>query len=113
MIIVEIELRPFDPFKATEEEWRSFHEYRYKRYPEAHPGDPITADKVVENSLRFMREDLDIETHTVHLKGGPEELIGLIRMVKIKESSPSYEENKHTCDVMNLLWTQKCYNSAV
>jgi len=99
---MEIELRPFDPFKATKEEWRKFHEYRYKRYPEAHPGDPITDDEVVENSLRFMREDLDIETHFVHLKGKPDEVIGLIRMVAIKKSSPSYEDNKHTCDVMNL-----------
>jgi mycothiol synthase len=99
---MEIELRQFDPFKATDEEWRNFHQYRYKRYPETYPGDPITADKVVEDSLRFMRDESYIETHTVHLKVKPDEQIGLVRIGILKESSPSYEENKHFCQVINL-----------
>ena len=99
---MEIELRPFDPFKATEKEWRVFHEYRYKRYPEFAPGDPITADEAVEKSLRFMREEEHIETHTVHLKASPEEQIGLVRVSHFRETSPSYEENKHQCSVWNL-----------
>jgi GNAT superfamily N-acetyltransferase len=99
---MEIELRPFDPFKATEEEWRDFHEYRYKRYPEAHQGDPITADEVVEKSLRFMREEEHIETHSVHQRGGSDEWIGLIRVSHIKENSKSYEENKHICYIYNI-----------
>jgi GNAT superfamily N-acetyltransferase len=100
---MEIELRPFDPFKATKEEWRQFHEYRYKRYPEVHPGDPITADDVVEKSLRFMREEEYIETHSVHEKGKPDEWIGLVRVSVMKETSPSYEENKHFSFVYNLV----------
>jgi mycothiol synthase len=100
--IVEIELRPFDPFKATEEEWKAFHQYRYRRYPEFAPGDPITADDVVEKSLRFMREEEYIETHSVHLKGSPDEWIGLVRVSFMRETSPSYEENKHQCFVYNL-----------
>ena len=99
---MEIELRPFDPFKATTEEWRSFHEYRYKRYPENAPGDPITADDVVEKSLRFMRDEEHIETHSVHERGKPDEWIGLVRVSHIRETSPSYEENKHQCFVYNI-----------
>ncbi|MHA1963707.1 MAG: GNAT family N-acetyltransferase [Candidatus Thorarchaeota archaeon] len=99
---MEIELRPFDPFKATEEEWKIFHEYRYKRYPEALPGDPITADDVVEKSLRFIREEEYIETHSVHQKGVSDEWIGLVRVSVMKETSPSYEENKHFCYVYNV-----------
>ncbi|MFW9768218.1 MAG: GNAT family N-acetyltransferase [Candidatus Thorarchaeota archaeon] len=99
---MEIELRPFDPFKATKEEWKAFHEYRYKRYPEAHPDDPITADDVVEKNLRFLREEEYIETHSVHQKGVSDEWIGLVRVSVMKESSPSYEENKHFCYVYNL-----------
>lgn len=102
VIVLEIELRPFDPFKATRKEWKQFHEYRYKRYPEAHPGDPITADDVVEKSLRFMREEEHIETHSVHEKGTPDEWIGLVRVSVMKETSPSYEENKHQCFVYNV-----------
>ena len=102
MIIVEIELRPFDPFKATEVEWKAFHQCRYKRYPEAAPGDPITADDVVEKSLRFIRDEEHIETHSVHQKGVPDEWIGLVRVSHIRETSPSYEENKHQCFVYNL-----------
>lgn len=98
---MEIELRPFDPFKATKEEWRRFHEYRYKRYPESHPGDPITADDAVEKSLRFMREEEHIETHSVHEKGTPDEWIGLVRVSHMKEISPSYEENKRQAFVYN------------
>ena len=99
---MEIELRPFDPFKATEEEWKAFHQYRYKRYAEAHPGDPITADGIVEQSLRFMRDDDHIETHSVYEKGKTDEWIGLVRSSTLKESSPSYEENKHTVFVYNV-----------
>ncbi len=99
---MEIELRPFDPFKATEEEWKAFHQYRYKRYPEAHPGDPITADERVENSLRFMRKQEHIETHSVHEKGGPDDWIGLVRLSIVNEKSPSYEDNKHTCFIYNV-----------
>ena len=102
MIIVEIELRPFDPFKATKEEWKAFHQFGYKRYPEAHPGDPITADDVVEKTLRFLREEEYIETHSVHQKGVPDEWIGLVRVSVMKETSPSYEENKHFCYVYNV-----------
>ncbi|MGD9397906.1 MAG: GNAT family N-acetyltransferase [Candidatus Thorarchaeota archaeon] len=94
---MEIELRPFDPFKATEEDWKMYHQFRYKRYAEMAPGDPITADDAVESSLRFMRNEAHIETHTVHLKGKPEEQIGRVRMTILKESSASYEENKHIC----------------
>jgi mycothiol synthase len=99
---MEIELKPFDPFKATKEEWRRFHEYRYKRYPEFAPGDPITADDVVEKSLRFMREEEHIETHSVHEKGKLDEWIGLVRISHMKETSPSFEENKHQCFVYNV-----------
>ena len=99
---MEIELRPFDPFKATKKEWKAFHEYRYKRYPEAHPGDPITADEVVEKSLRFMRDEEHIETHSIHQKGVPDEWIGLVRISHLKETSPSFEENKHQCFIYNL-----------
>ncbi|MFX1605612.1 MAG: GNAT family N-acetyltransferase [Promethearchaeota archaeon] len=99
---MDVELRPFDPFKATDKEWRTFHQYRYKRYPEFAPGDPITADDVVEKSLRFMREEEYIETHSVHLKGAPNEWIGLVRVSVLKETSPSYEENKHQCFVYNV-----------
>lgn len=99
---MEIELRPFDPFKATEEEWKMFHQYRYKRYPEVHPGDPITADDAVEKSLRFMREEEYIETHSVHQKGATDEWIGLVRVSAMKETSPSYEENKYQCFVYNV-----------
>ena len=99
---MEIELRPFDPFTATAAEWKSFHQYRYKRYPEAHPGDPITADEIVEKSLRFMREESYIETHTVHLKSNPTEQIGLLRLTYVKETSPSYKDNNHICFVSNL-----------
>ena len=99
---MEIELRPFDPFKASETDWKIFHEYRYKRYPEFAPGDPITADEAVENSLRFMREEEYIETHSVHLVDAPDEWIGLVRVSTLKETSPSYEENKHQCFVYNI-----------
>jgi len=99
---MEIELRPFDPFKATEADWKIFHEYRYKRYPEFAPGDPITANDAVENSLRFMRDEEYIETHSVHLVDAPDEWIGLVRVSTLKETSPSYEENKHQCFVYNV-----------
>ena len=101
LVSLEIELRPFDPFTATEEEWKLFHEFRYKRYPEFAPGDPITADEAVEKSLRFMRDEEYIETHSVHQKGS-DEWIGLVRVSHIKETSPSYEENKDQCFVYNL-----------
>jgi GNAT superfamily N-acetyltransferase len=101
-MIVEIELRPFDPFKATKEEWRQFHEYRYKRYPEAHPGDPITADDIVERSLRLMRDTDIIETHSVHEKGKTDEWIGLVRASVLREDHPSYDDNKHTCYIFNM-----------
>ncbi len=97
---MEIELRPFDPFTATKEDWRRFHDYRYKRYPEFAPGDPITADEAVEKSLRFMRDEEHIETHSIHLKGS-DEWIGLVRCSHMKETSPSYEENKRQCFIYN------------
>ena len=96
---MEIELRLFDPFEATDEEWKSFHQFRYKRYPEVYPGDPVTADEIVEQTLRFMREENHIETHTVHLKENPEEQIGLVRLSVLKESSPSYKDNSHICNI--------------
>jgi len=99
---MEIDLRLFDPFEATDEEWYTFHKFRYKRYPEESPGDPITADEIVERSLRFMRIDDHIETHTVHLKENPEEQIGLIRLSIVKESSASYKGNSHFCNIINL-----------
>ncbi|MFW9787666.1 MAG: hypothetical protein ACFFE2_11460 [Candidatus Thorarchaeota archaeon] len=99
---MEIELRPFDPFKATKQEWRRFHEYRYKRYPEFAPDDPITSDEAVEKSLRFMRDEEHIETHTVHLKSAPDDQIGLVRVSHLRETSPSYEENKRQCFVYNV-----------
>jgi GNAT superfamily N-acetyltransferase len=99
---MEIELRVFDPFKASKEKWRLFHEYRYKRYPEHSPDDPITADERVENNLRFMRKQEHIETHSVHESGKPDEWIGLVRLSYVNEKSPSYEENKHTCFIYNV-----------
>ncbi|MHA2207134.1 MAG: GNAT family N-acetyltransferase [Candidatus Thorarchaeota archaeon] len=100
--MMEIELRPFDPFKATAAEWKNYHQFRYKRYPEFAPGDPITSDIAVEESLRTLRKEQHIETHTVHLKEKPNEQIGLLRLAVMRKDSASYEDNKHICEIMGL-----------
>lgn len=99
---LEFELKPFDFAKATEKEWRMYHDYRYKRYPEALPGDPILADNVVEENVRNMLDELDLETQFVYLKDKTVEPVGMVRVAALKESSASYEENKHLCQVINL-----------
>ncbi len=99
---MEIELRAFDSSKATKEQWRMYHDYRYKRYPEAFPGDPVTADEVVEENIRCMLEESYLETHFVHQRENPGAPIGMVRIATLKESSAAYEENKHFCQVVNL-----------
>ena len=99
---MEFELKPFNPTKATQKEWRGYHDYRYKRYPEALPGDPILADNVVEENIRYMLEELDMETQFVYLKDQMNEPVGMVRAAILKESSAAYEENKHLCQVVNL-----------
>lgn len=102
---MEIELRLLDPFNATDEEWKSYHQYRRKRHPEVNPGDPVSADEIIERGLRFRQKENHIETHTVHLKGNPKEQIGLVRLSVLKESSPSYKDNRHVSnvDILSLL----------
>jgi len=49
-----------------------------------------------------MREEEYIETHSVHQKDVLNVWVGLVRVSVMKETSPSYEENKHFCYVYNV-----------
>ncbi len=93
--MVDIKVVPFDPHKATQDEWARYHAYRRNRHEETDPDDPILADATVEarertpetawKEIRFAL--LDAER--------PEEWIGWQAYEIAHPDGPSYEENKH------------------
>ncbi len=52
---MRVELIPFDPDKATREEWEAYHTFRRLRHQETEPEDPILGDTAAEGLMR--RED--------------------------------------------------------
>ena len=86
---------PFDPERATREEWRRFHAYRRLRSRETEPDDPINEDRTTEKAtsrpdpqwIEFRLAVLDPEH--------PEVQIGEVDMEIARPGAPSYESNRH------------------
>lgn len=92
--MVDVELVPFDPHKATGAEGKRFHAFRRLRHREWEPDDPIRSDSNVETSLR-QPEIQWHEERVAAITSDQEEQVGALWFEIAKEESPDYEENKH------------------
>jgi GNAT superfamily N-acetyltransferase len=94
--LIDIEIRDFDPMSSTEEDWKLFHEFRKIRHEEVNPDDPYTDNETAEKNMKTLMNhpEADIFLYTIHDSTRSKQ-IGIIQNLVIKETSSSYEGNKH------------------
>ena len=91
---VEVKLIPFDPFKATSEEWNELHDYR-KRYHNENMSDfPPIEDGTYEKNIKALKDSPNIDLSSFRIiKNG--KMVGTMGIRVTKESSKSYEKKKN------------------
>jgi GNAT superfamily N-acetyltransferase len=92
--MVNIKVVPFDPDKATQDEWAQYHAYRRKRHAETYPDDPILADATMEARERTP-DTAWKEIRSAILDADKLEWIGWQDYEVAHPDGPSYEENRH------------------
>ena len=91
-----IEIEEFNPLQCSREDWQLFHEYRRIRHEETSPDDPLMPDEVAEKSLQMQMDHPDFEAHLFVIRDASiNKRIGTLFYGVVRETSPSYEGNKH------------------
>ncbi len=89
------EIQEFDILSASKKEWSRYHAYRKKRMSEVLPDDPLEDDASYEEFSKAALDEFDVKFYTVTKNDNPNEIIASLQMSVFKETSPSYEGNKH------------------
>ena len=76
IILIDLEMLPFDPAKAKENEWKKYHIYRKIRHEESQPNIPIASDASYEVSLKQIPQRLSIQRFNVFERSNLESQIG-------------------------------------
>ncbi len=93
------EIQEFDISSSSKAEWSRYHTYRRKRLSEVLPDDPVESDASYEQWTQASIEEYEIKFYSVTKKNDPNEIIGSLELYVYKETSPSYEGNKHNLRV--------------
>lgn len=99
MKVPQVEILPFEPQTATREEWERYHRFRRLRHNETDPEDPVQNDEVVEELMKRPFPQSKVTRFVVVESGKPKAQIGYMAFEVFKETSPSYESNKHLAEV--------------
>ncbi len=87
---MDVSLVPFDPRKASREEWTRFHVFRRRRHEEENPGDPLTEDSAEETWMHRGDPETEEIRFAAIQSGKPEEVIGWLHFSVPREGSPMY-----------------------
>jgi GNAT superfamily N-acetyltransferase len=91
-----IDISEFNPLECSREDWQLYHDYRRLRHEETRPDDPLTPDEMVEKSLKMQMDHPEIVPYLFVIKDTSLNIrIGTLFYGVIKETSASYEGNKH------------------
>ena len=92
----KIEICEFNPLECSRDEWQLFHDYRRLRHEETNPEDPLTPDEMAEKSLKMQMDHPEFVPHLFVIKDTSlNKRIGTLFYGTIRETSPSFEGNKH------------------
>jgi GNAT superfamily N-acetyltransferase len=93
----DIKIQEIDFTTFSKEDWRIFHEYRRKRHEETDPDDPLVSDDIAERTyiIKVNHPMFKIHPFKVIDINNPNSLIGIYYYGIIRESNPSYDDNKH------------------
>ncbi|MHA2308653.1 MAG: GNAT family N-acetyltransferase [Candidatus Heimdallarchaeaceae archaeon] len=92
----EIEITEFNPVKFSREEWQQYHDYRRIRHKETSPDDPLTPDEIVEKGLQMQMDHPEMVPYMYTIQDtSTNKRIGTFAFMVIRETSASYEGNKH------------------
>jgi len=92
---MDFEISPIDFRKATNEEWKMYHDYRRKYLAEESPGDPILDDEKEEVWMNDVYEENEVFSYYVTKRDTPSEMIAFLRARYVSEGTPSYPGNEH------------------
>jgi len=94
--IDNIEIKKFNPMDCPEKEWVLYHEYRKIRHQETNPEDPFTPNEISEKNLKMLMQHPEMEIFLfTFMDSLTEKKIGEMLYGIFRETSPSYEGNKH------------------
>ncbi len=86
---------PFEPGRASRQEWARFHAYRRTRHQETEPEDPLLDDETVETMMKQSDPMTDFHRFAVIVEQAPGPQVGFLEFEVFKEGSPTYDKNPH------------------
>lgn len=89
-----VEFVPFDPQKASPEEWGRFHAFRRLRHRETDPEDPVPQDRRVEALMKRQDPQWVVRRLCMMDPEAPEAYVGSVYVEVAKEGTPSWEDNR-------------------
>ena len=99
---MNVEVRPFDLFKASKKDWFRFHEFRRTLELEFLPGQKSTDEDTWDHIFKADLLDKDmIAFEAVDLEKD-EKIAAFVRLFVFKESSPSFKNNEHICNLAGI-----------
>jgi GNAT superfamily N-acetyltransferase len=94
--INKIEIKEFKPLECSKVEWQLYHDYRRLRHEETNPEDPLAPDEIVEKSLQMQMENPEFAPTIYSINDTSlDKRIGTFGFMVVRETSASYEGNKH------------------
>ncbi|MCG3220625.1 MAG: hypothetical protein H7641_04525 [Candidatus Heimdallarchaeota archaeon] len=92
----KIEIVEFNPVECSKEDWQLYHNYRRIRHEETSPDDPLTPDEIVEKGLQMQMDHPEMVPSLYSINDTSiNKRIGTVAFIVFRETSPSYEGNKH------------------
>jgi len=94
--ISNIEIKEANLLNYDKEDWILYHEFRKKRHMAVRPDDPYVDDEATEKSLKsqLTHPEFSADFHVI-IDNSTGKLVGRYACIAIRETSPSYEGNKH------------------
>ena len=74
--MIELAIAPFDPVKASKEEWKILHAFLKVRHDETQPNAPMVSETSLEETMKMMPKRLDILRFNVFEKNDPSKQVG-------------------------------------
>jgi len=109
---MKIEIHPFDVRSESQEEWERIGAFASQFQKEFWPDDKRDTE-TTRIMIQSQLEETDMVMYTAVIPEQDNKIVALSRLVFYKKSSPSYEENRHICNVVGPYVLKEYRNSSL
>ena len=91
---MDISINEFDIYNSSRSDWDKFHDFRWQYHQENNPDSSYIKDSEFEKIIQAEQNSQETFTKSYYIKHDTK-VIGLLLLIMIRDSSPSYKGNEH------------------